>query len=173
MSDERAAHIQALQIALDTEKKGYLFYRIAAKSTSDPAGHMVFEQLAKDEIEHMGVFATLYRSITSNEPWMTYEEAVAKYGQTPSDEIIFPEVPDGPQEGFNDLQALKEALEFENKAVKYYSEKFAEADDEKAKSFYESLIEIEKGHVMIIEAEIDALTNTGVWLGIQEISLEH
>jgi rubrerythrin len=173
VSDKRDAHVEALQIALDTEKKGYRFYKTAAKSTSDPQGRLVFEHLAKDEIEHMGVFATLYKSLTNDEPWMTYEEAVAKFGETPADQIIFPDVPDEAQEGFDDIEALKEALLFENKAVQYYSDREKETDDEKARSFYKSLVEIEEGHVAIIQAEIDALTNTGVWLDYQEISLEH
>ena len=110
MSQDRAAHVEALQIALDTEKKGYRFYKIAAKSTSDPEGRQVFEHLAKDEIEHMGVFATLYRSLTSDEPWMTYEEAAARFGETPPDQIIFPEVAeDEVKEDFKDLEALREA----------------------------------------------------------------
>jgi rubrerythrin len=171
--DKRKAHVEALQIALDTEKKGYRFYKIAASSTSDPEGRHVFEQLAKDEIEHMGVFATLYRSLTNDEPWMTYEEAVTKFGETPPDQIIFPEISDDEvQEEFNDLDALREALQFEEKAVSFYSGQAAGCDDERARSFYESLIEIEKGHVKIVQAELDSLMNTGIWLGYQEISLE-
>lgn len=173
MSDKRAAHVEALQIALDTEKKGYMFYKTAAKSTSDPEGRQVFEHLAKDEIEHMGVFATLYRSLTNDEPWMTYEEAVARFGETSPDQIIFPDVPDEVQEDFKDLEALREALQFEEKAVRFYTEQAAATDDERARSFYESLIEIEKGHVSIIQAEIDSLTNAGIWLDYQEISQEH
>lgn len=173
MSEKRIAHVQALQIALDTEKKGYQFYKIAARSTSDPEGRQVFEHLAKDEIEHMGVFATLYRSLTNDEPWMTYEEAVARFGETPSDQVIFPEVSeDGIQENFNDLEALREALQFEEKAVRFYKQQLEASEEEKAKSFYKSLIEIEKGHVKIIQAELDSLTNAGIWLGYQEISLE-
>jgi len=173
MTEKRAAHVEALQIALDTEKMGYRFYRIAARSTLDPAGRMVFEQLAKDEIEHMGVFATLYSSLNNDEPWMTYEEAVEKFGRTPAGEIIFPEESNEVLERFDDVEALKEALEFEKKAVQYYTEKAAEVDDDKAQSFYKSLVQIEEGHVKIIQAEIDSLMQTGIWLDYQEISLEH
>jgi len=173
MSDHREAHVEALQIALDTEKKGYLFYKVAAKSSKDPKGQEVFEHLAKDEIEHMGVIATVFESLTSNEPWMTYEEAMDKYGETPREQIIFPEVPEEAQEGFDDLKALEEALEFEKKAVEFYSAQAGRAGDEKAKAFYQSLIGIEEGHVQIIQAELDSLMGTGFWLGFQEISLEH
>ncbi|UCG39414.1 MAG: ferritin family protein [bacterium] len=173
MSDKREAHVEALQIALDTEKKGYRFYKIAAMSSKDPKGREVFEHLAKDEIEHMGVFATLYESLTNDEPWMTYEEAAARFGETPREEIIFPEVPEEPQEDFDDLKALEEALEFEKKAVRFYTERAAQAEDGKAEAFYRKLVEIEESHVMIIQAEIDSLSGTGIWLGYQEISLEH
>jgi len=173
MTDTREAHVEALQVALDTEKKGYRFYKIAAKSSKDPKGQEVFEHLAKDEIEHMGVIATVFESLTKDEPWMTYEEAVEKYGQTPKEKIIFPDVPEEAQEDFNDLKALEEALEFEKKAVQFYTQQAEEAGDEKARTFYQSLIEIEAGHVLIIQAELDSLMGAGIWLGFQEISLEH
>ena len=173
MSEARETHVEALQIALDTEKKGYRFYKIAAKSSKDPKGREVFEHLANDEIEHMGVIATVFESLTSNEPWMTYEEAVEKYGETPREKIIFPEVPDEAQEDFDDIKALEEALEFEKKAVEFYAKQAEEAEGEKAKAFYKSLIEIEESHVTIIQAELDSLMGAGIWLGFQEISLEH
>jgi len=173
MSSKREAHVEALQIALDTEKKGYKFYKVAAKSSKDPKGQEVFEHLAKDEIEHMGVIATVFESLTKGQPWMTYEEAVEKFGETPREKIIFPDVPEGTEEDFDDLKALEEALEFEKKAVQFYTKQAQEADGEKAKAFYQSLIEIEESHVMIIQAELDSLMGAGIWLGFQEISLEH
>ena len=173
MSRIREAHIEALQVALDTEKKGYRFYKIAANSSRDPKGKEVFEHLANDEIEHMGVIAKVFESLTKNEPWMTYEEAVEKYGETPAENIIFPDVPDETQEDFDDLRALEEALEFEKKAVQFYTNHAEKADDDKAKSFYQSLVQIEESHVAIIQAELDSLMGAGIWLGFQEISLEH
>jgi rubrerythrin len=173
MSNIRDAHVEALQVALDTEKKGYTFYKVAAKSSKDPKGQEVFEHLACDEIEHMGVIATIFESLTNNEPWMTYEEAVAKYGETPKEKIIFPDVPVEAQEDFDDLRALEEALDFEKKAVEFYTKQAKETDEEKARAFYQSLIEIEESHVTIIQAELDSLMGAGIWLGFQEISLEH
>ena len=104
---------------------------------------------------------------------MTYEEAVEKYGETPKEKIIFPDVPEEAQDGFDDLKALEEALEFEKKAVNFYTKQAEEAPDDKARTFYRSLIEIEESHVTIIQAELDSLMGAGIWLGFQEISLEH
>lgn len=173
MPAKREAHVEALQIALDTEKKGYHFYKTAARSSKDPKGREVFEHLASDEVEHMGAITTIYESLTNNEPWMTYEEAAEKFGKTPGEKIIFPEVPEEAQEGFDDLKALEEALEIEKKAVQFYTKQAGEADEDKAKAFYQSLIEIEESHVQIVQAELDSLMGTGIWLGFQEISLEH
>ena len=173
MSDKRSGVVEALQLAIETEKKGYRFYRLAAKSTSDPKGKAVFNQLAQDEIEHMGVFTILYASLTNDEPWLTYEEALAKFGEAKPDEVIFPDEPIESQEGFDDLKALKEALEFEKKAVHFYQGQVQKVTGETAEAFYEKLVEIEEGHVKIIQAEIDSLAGTGFWLDYQEISLEH
>ena len=173
MSANRKSHVEALQIALETEKKGYKFYRIAAASSKDPAGSKVFEHLAKDEIEHMAGFAALYESITNDEPWVTYDQAVTKYGKTDQDKLIFPDGHVDVQDDFDDMKALQEALGFEKKAVEFYMDQVAKADDDVSRSFYRSIQAIEEGHVKIIQAELDSLQGTGFWLDYQEISLEH
>ena len=173
MSEKRKSHVEALQIALETEKKGCRFYRIAAASSKDPEGRKVFEHLAKDEVEHMGVFAALYESITNNEPWMTYDQAVARFGKTDQDKLIFPGGHVDAQDDFDDMKALQEALGFEKQAVEFYMDQAAGAEEDVAKSFYKSVQGIEEGHVKIIQAELDALQGTGFWLDYQEISLEH
>ena len=113
MSEKISAEVEALQFAIETEKKGYRFYRVAAESTSDPKGKEVFSQLARDEIEHMCVFTTLYTSLTNDEAWLTYEEALEKFGEARPDEEIFPDGPVQGEEGFDDMKALQEALEFD------------------------------------------------------------
>jgi rubrerythrin len=173
MSEKKKVQVEALQISMDTEKKGYRFYRIAAESSKDPKGQKVFEQLARDEIEHMSVFAALYESLTNNEPWMTYEEALARHGQIDPDKLIFPDGHVKAEEDFDDLNALKEALGFEKKAVEFYQDQVEKAEDDVARAFYGELVVIEEGHVKIIQAEIDSLSGTGFWLDYQEISLEH
>ncbi|GBE14711.1 putative trifunctional 2-polyprenylphenol hydroxylase/glutamate synthase subunit beta/ferritin domain-containing protein [bacterium BMS3Abin14] len=173
MSEKRESHVKALQIALETEKKGCRFYRIAAASSKDPAGKKVFEQLAKDEMEHMAIFAALFKSITNNEPWMTYDQAVARFGKIDQEKLIFPNGHVDAQDDFDDMKALQEALGFEKKAVEFYIEQAAGAEEDVARSFYQSIQAIEEGHVKIIQAELDSLQGTGFWLGYQEISLEH
>lgn len=173
MSEKISAEVEALQFAIETEKKGYRFYRVAAESTSDPKGKEVFSQLARDEIEHMCVFTTLYTSLTNDEAWLTYEEALEKFGEARPDEEIFPDGPVQGEEGFDDMKALQEALEFEKKAVSFYQAQAGKVTEDRARSFYEKLVEIEEGHVKIIQAEIDSLSGSGFWLGYQEISLEH
>ena len=173
MTKPRKDAVEALQIALDNEKKGYRFYKRAALNSRDPKGREVFDRLAKDETEHMGAIATVYEALTKNRPWMTYDQAVALYGTTPSVDLVFPRAPRKAQAGFDDLLALEEALGIEKKAVAFYREKAADNEDPTARSFYLSLVQIEESHQTIIQAEIDSLTGTGIWLGYQEISLEH
>lgn len=172
MREDRSEQAEALRTAIDTEKAGYRLYMRAAKKTSDPAGKAAFEQLANDEMDHIRVLTAVYSSVGGGEPWMTYREALESLGPTPPGEIIFPEDEAPGSKPLSDVEALRKALAFEEKSVEYYAARLAGAREEKARSFYGSLVQMEEGHVKIVRAEIDSLTGTGFWLDYREISLE-
>ena len=54
-------HQQAIKLALESEKEMMCFYQRAAEMADNPAGKKVFEQLAKDEKDHVEQFFRHYR----------------------------------------------------------------------------------------------------------------
>jgi len=66
---------------------------------------------------------------------------------------------------------LKEALELERQTSAFYAELVAKLEP-KYRDLFERFLEIENGHLAIVQAEIDALAGHGHWFDFMEFSLE-
>jgi rubrerythrin len=71
----------------------------------------------------------------------------------------------------SDLQVLQKALEVEHETSAFYRKMVAELPGE-GKALYRRFVEIEEGHGLIVQAEIDALTQTGFWFEFRSTDLE-
>ena len=70
-----------------------------------------------------------------------------------------------------ELDMLRHALAAEHKTSAFYRQMVAELPPE-GQALFQPFVEIEEGHVAIVQAEMDALTGTGTWFDVLEISLE-
>jgi len=70
-----------------------------------------------------------------------------------------------------ELELLKKALELERAASGFYRELVGTLGTEN-RAMFARFLEIESGHLAIVQAEIDAVTGTGTWFDFMEISLE-
>ncbi len=71
----------------------------------------------------------------------------------------------------SDLAMLNRALEVERETSAFYTQMSQELPRSQ-RSLFERFLEIEKGHLAIVEAEIDILNGSGYWFGLQEFNLE-
>ena len=66
----------ALRMAIATERSGLEFYTRAATLTTDQRGQTVFQELAAEERNHLGVLEERYRELTAKDPqlesWPTF-----------------------------------------------------------------------------------------------------
>jgi rubrerythrin len=69
-----------------------------------------------------------------------------------------------------ELKMLGKALEAERKTSSFYRKMAAELPAEGQKLF-QRFVEIEEGHVAIVQAEMDAVTGNGAWFDVLEIKL--
>ena len=74
--------------------------------------------------------------------------------------------------GQDQVTALHVALALEKRAHDFYANQGRHTGDRKARDMYLRLAEMEEAHYELIQAEIDAIGNTGFWLGLREFSLE-
>ncbi len=164
---------EAIKTALAYEQKVQKVYEDAAKKLSDPVGQRVFAQLAKEEAGHV---AYLQSRLTE---WQ-------KSGHIELEELrtVVPgaeRIAEGRKRmaksmrekrpATSEVEHLQRALAAEKETSAFYKQMVSELSGERQKLFARFL-EIEEGHVAIVQAEIDAVSGTGFWFDFKEFDLE-
>lgn len=70
-----------------------------------------------------------------------------------------------------EIDFLKEALDLERKTSAFYKDLVTQLEPIH-RALFERFLEIEEGHVTIVQAEIDAVAGHGHWFDFMEFSLE-
>jgi rubrerythrin len=70
-----------------------------------------------------------------------------------------------------EFESLKKALDVERETSAFYKKMVATLDDD-GRRLFERFVEIEEGHVAIVQAEMDLVSGTGFWFDTAEFSLE-
>ncbi len=164
---------EAITTALEFEHKVLSVYQEAEKHAVDPVGKKVFSQLAKEEAGHI---AYLESRLTE---WR-------KSGHLAQEELktIVPDkarIAEGRKRlvkplrsktaSSTEVEYLRRALAAEKETSAFYRKMVSELAEERRKLFARFL-DIEEGHVAIVEAELDAVTGFGFWFGMKEFDLE-
>ena len=161
----------AIKTALQYENRVVGVYQEAVKSTLDAAGKRVFETLVRDEQGHVKYLehkldewkrtgqVTLERLDTLVPSPERIEEGVKKLHSRVAT-----------QSRENELKLLRRALDVEVETGAFYKSVVRElpADGQK---LFERFVEIEEGHLKIVQAEIDSVSGLGFWFDMQEFDL--
>jgi rubrerythrin len=163
---------QAIRTAIEYETKVHDVYEDAAQRSVDEVGKRVFGVLAGEEQRHLEYLHSRM------EEWL-------KTGQLQVEELatIIPSrraIREGinrlerrlpGQRGDAELSLLRRALDVEIETSDFYRRLVGEMEGDGQRMFARFL-EIEEGHLAIVQAEIDALTHMGFWFDFQEFNLE-
>jgi len=163
----------AIKTALEFERKVLAVYQDAEKHATDPDGQQVFRQLAKEEEGHVAYLESRLSE------WQKSGHIVQQELKT-----AFPDkgrIVEGRKRmakplrtksaSARDVEYLRRALAAERETSAFYQKMVAELPEERRKLFARFL-EIEEGHVAIVEAELDAVSGSGFWFGIKEFDIE-
>jgi rubrerythrin len=166
---------EALSVAIQYEHKVRDHYAQCARKVQDPKGRKVFATLAREEqghVEYLESRLAEWRDrgvVTVAElptvlPSLAWIQAAAKR---------FAPRPGGraPAPGGPELEFLKQALELEHKTSAFYRDLVAQLESG-WRGLFSRFLEIEDGHVTLVQAEIDALAGHGHWFDFMEFSLE-
>ena len=118
----------ALRIAIATERSGLEFSR-AARLTRDARGRKVFEDLAKEEKEHLSKLETRYGELLQRGPSARIETDVSVFKGAANG--LFAEGADRLSRGVNDQQALLIGIRCErgsHRFFKKYGERFEDSE---------------------------------------------
>jgi len=137
--------IDGLKQAMQAERTGHSFYAMAAMNTADPTGKAVFEQLAREEMDHFTFLASHYRSLV--------ERGVpsdAKLATTPAlhdDSPIFsPALRERIRDAHFEMSALAIAVQLELNAINHYKEQALRATIPAVRKLFEELATWETSH---------------------------
>jgi rubrerythrin len=163
---------EAIHTAIEHENSVRDVYMDASGKVQDPIGKKVFAVLAREEQGHVDFLNNCMRQWreTGKVNPMRLNTAV------PAREVINKAVSElsagmNVKDRATELEMLRRALAAEHKTSAFYKKMVAELPPE-GQALFRPFVEIEEGHVTIVQAEMDALTGTGTWFDVLEISLE-
>jgi rubrerythrin len=161
--------LNALEVALNNEKREREFYLRNAKRTKNPLGKAMFQQIGDDELEHYERLRQLHQSWEKQEKWP--ETVPIKVKDTIVKDILvefFKKVDTKSKGDVDDLEAVRTALDFEAKGAKYYSDLKDTVMDPKEKQFFDLLSKIENEHYLSLKDTEEYLTDPASWYRTKE-----
>jgi rubrerythrin len=156
VSQTKEQLVAGLKEAILTEETGIQFYTVAAKNTTDVQGREVFQQLARDEAEHLQWLRRQYGHVLEGTPW----------------EVIRPEFHadlSGPSPIFSDglrlrigeahweMTALSVGLALEEATVARYRNLARAAEQPDVRRFFEELTKWEESHADALSRQSNLL----------------
>jgi len=162
---------RAIELALAAEKRSLETYLRLAWETPETAGKNMYLRLAMDEFEHMRLLERQHDRLCSDGTCVPVDIEPSLV------ERVVPRLERGeggknPGSDSGRSAALLDALEAENRARGFYREQAEDSPPGPARDMFARLAEMEQAHADLLQAELDNLAGTGMWLGIREFTLE-
>ncbi|MGD8394992.1 MAG: ferritin family protein [Candidatus Eiseniibacteriota bacterium] len=166
---------EAIRMAISYEARVHKTYLDAMQQATDEAGKRFFQTLCEEEMSHLE-----YLRARLDEWQATGKVSVARLGTSiPARDAVeagierlrqkVAEAPDARLRA--EIELLKQALAAEVETSNFYKEMVATLDAD-GRRLFERFVEIEEGHLAIVQAELDLVTGSGVWFDMKEINLE-
>jgi len=164
---------EAIQTAIQYETRIRDLYRQSADSTRDPAARRVFGALAADEQRHVDYLQ--HKLAQWRETGRIDAEGLA--ARLPSAEAIARslEAMQGPmsrEDRSDEKRMLGKALQVEVETSRFYERMVAEMPAD-TRDLFARFMEIENGHIAVVQAELDFLSRNGYWFDFQEFDMEY
>ena len=163
---------EAITVAIDFEKKVRDHYLRGAKDIPEPQGRKVFATLGKEEQGHVDYLehclaqwkktgrvpnVALRSILPKGVKWIEGERKKLSGGKRVATKT--------------ELDALKIALQHEKEADGFYHKLVQELPMED-RGLFEKFLEIEDGHLAIVQAQLDSVQGMGFWFDVAEFRLE-
>ena len=145
----------ALRIAIATERSGLEFYSRAARMTKDTRGRKVFEDLAKEEKEHMGKLESRYRQLLSRDPQLESRPTFLFFKGAAHG--LFAEGAERLLRGVNDQQAYMIGIRCERGSHRFFKKYGERFEDSEGKQIFLEFADEERDHLDLLVREYRAL----------------
>lgn len=163
---------EAINTALEYEVKVRDAYVDAAKHAKDEVGKKFFNVLAREEVHHVEYLEETLKEL--RESGKVSPQGL-RTGIPSRDKIREAvgrmEAPLEKEDRGQELEMLRKALALEEETSGFYKRMVGELPAE-ARPLFARFLEIEEGHLAIVQAEIDYVSGSGFWFDVAEFSLE-
>ena len=139
--------LEAIKLAIQTEKDVMDFYLKAAALTNNERGKKVFEQLAKEEREHASHFFKIYTGSDLG----NFEEFMAKPAK--ADHAMLKQLEKALDENVHERRAMELALKEEEDLAKNLRMTASRIVDPSVRAVFDRMREETEHHFAIIESE--------------------
>ena len=162
MTQERENTKEALQTAIQMEIDGKEFYLNAAKAARNPLGQKLLNQLANEEDIHRKVFEHIFEELSQEKGWPE-----TNVGHSKKIHTILSEAKQ--EVGWSDagikeeIDAVKTAMELENKTYDFYMKRAAGAAYPTEKEFFAALAVQEEEHHKVLLSYYEYLKDPEAW----------
>ncbi len=162
--------LNALEVALNNEVRERHFYLKNAERTKNLLGKAMFNRIAIDELEHYERLKELHEKWEKQEKWP--ESIPLTIKNTNIKDVLLNTIKDidkTAKADAGDLDAIRVAVDFEEKGAKFYAELRDSSTNPKEKAFFDLLYMIEREHFMSLRDAEEYLTSPDTWF----IKAEH
>jgi rubrerythrin len=161
---------EAIQTAIRYENEVRDVYRGAEGDVADETGKRVCRVLAEEEQGHIDY---LEARLAEWRETGKVESAALETAVPPPDAIAYAaskvsEGMTGVADRGTEMEILRKALQAERTTSGFYRRMVAEMPPE-GQRLFEHFVEIEDGHLAIVQAQMDSLTGTGAWFDFFEV----
>lgn len=161
--------LNALEVALNNEMKEREFYLKNAERTKNALGKAMFEQIADDELEHYERLKQLKIEWEKKGIWPETLPLIVK--ETDIKEILtkfLQKVDQTAASDDDDLQAIRTAIDFEQKGAEFYRRLRDAVTDKKEKDFFDLLATIEYEHYLSLKDVEEYFLSPADWYRAHE-----
>jgi rubrerythrin len=155
---------KALRAALRLEHKGSIFYLKMSEKTGNMLAKRLFDQLAMQEVEHIGRINEIYAAIVQGHAWPEPKGKKIGYLEAEMKKVFVRINHSRNREKLDNISGMKVAMDMEWYSYKMY-QKFVDAAVEgPEKEFFRRMLEEESKHYEALSNVYAYLTNSDDWL---------
>lgn len=164
MATEQDRTLEALQISIRMEIDGKEYYLKASRESGNELGKKLLQQLAAEEDIHRQKFEEIFEAIKSSKAW---PEVDFHPDGGSALRTIFARATEGLGSGVKtpatELDAVKTAMDMENKTYDFYQSQVKIAAYDAERGFYEALAAQEKEHQLVLLDYYEYLKDPAAW----------
>jgi rubrerythrin len=163
---------EAINTALEYEHKVRDAYIDAVRQAKDEKGKKFFQVLASEEVHHVEYLEEKLGELketgkVTTEGLKTHIPSKEKIAEA----VAKMEKPLEREDRGQEMEMLRKALALEEETSGFYKRMVGDLPVE-ARPLFSRFVEIEEGHLAIVQAELDYSSGAGFWFDTAEFSLE-